>query len=462
MGLFKKTIVLCAIIAFSAVPAFAFVDLIIAIVGSAIIHGAGALGLYYQETSGGHSVVDNNGNVIRPSQVSWVDLTMTTPAVQTHNVHDNMSADQIAAAAAANPSKYPLNQAAANPPNMSPAINHTNGSNSFNSTTIGTLASYLTNNGKLATDTPGTSCCGKTGGVTNCPGGSFSIYNNYPSAGYFSITQRYGDIADTCDTLQYNPDAGPGGTTRATNAAQALGMTGQVTPPANATTAIQAELDKMENDPNYTGTFTDDSTGLPYVPPAQTNVATPAQLAAYNAAGDQGAANTTALGSAQSAVTAANAAVTAAQAGVTAHPGDSGYANALAAAQAVAAVAQAVLDKLKKAIADAAAAAAGDSNETAPGGPAAYGDGTTKDFGARITAFTTAMKASSVFGTPARLIGSVPAGGTSSFNVSFGSIGSTVFDLNSFSSAISVMRFLCLFVCTVASIKILTLKGGSG
>lgn len=119
---------------------------------------------------------------------------------------------------------------------------------------------------------------------------------------------------------------------------------------------LQAELDKMFQDPDYVPAFTDDSTGLPYSPPV--GLPSPDQIKAavdtYNRNGalaDSKAsvqsANSGAVSAARGAADSAHAAAQQAGSASAANPGDAGLANAYADALARAAAADAALAKAK-------------------------------------------------------------------------------------------------------------------
>lgn len=94
--------------------------------------------------------------------------------------------------------------------------------------------------------------------------------------------------------------------------------------------------------------------------------------------------------------------------------------------------------------------------------PGAYGDGTVHDFGARFSTFMNATKSSGLFSLPQQLLGNIPSGGSSSFTVSFGRFGTTVFDLASFGTAISLIRSIVLIIISYSCFRIVLFKGGSG
>lgn len=94
--------------------------------------------------------------------------------------------------------------------------------------------------------------------------------------------------------------------------------------------------------------------------------------------------------------------------------------------------------------------------------PTSYGDGSTSDFGGRFNTFTTDMKSGGLFALPGQVLGNIPSSTKSSFDISFGRLGSTTFDLASYGSSIALIRILVLFIFSITGFKIITLKGGSG
>ncbi len=103
------------------------------------------------------------------------------------------------------------------------------------------------------------------------------------------------------------------------------------------------------------------------------------------------------------------------------------------------------------------------SGGTVPPGstPSKYGDGTEFKFGERFTEFMGDMKGTALFSLPSKLIGTIPGGGQSSFDISFGRMGSTTFDLASYGPGIAVIRILVMAVFLAGAVKIVCLKGGS-
>jgi hypothetical protein len=252
-------------------------------------------------------------------------------------------------------------------------------------------------------------------------------------------------------------------------------VTGSSTPlvqstPVSAT--YQAELDKMFQDPDYVPVFTDDTTGLLYTPP--TGVLTMAQLEAANLVGtasdDRTAAVAAAVAAEATAQTArdnALASKNAAQTAAAANPTDQTLADKLTAAIEKLAAAELALSNAKTTTktttATASTTAATDAAATSVTAPtlSAYGTGDF-DFAARFTAFINTMKTTGIFSIPTTML-NMPSGGSSVFNLSFGRFGSYTYDLSSqLGSGLAIFRFLCLAMCTIAAIKIVTLKGGGG
>jgi len=99
---------------------------------------------------------------------------------------------------------------------------------------------------------------------------------------------------------------------------------------------------------------------------------------------------------------------------------------------------------------------------TVPGTGTAYSAGASSgDFSGRFSSFMTTMKGSGLFALPGQVLGNIPGGGSPVFNLSFGRMGSTTFDLSMYSTAIALIRILVLFVFSITGFKIITLKGGS-
>ena len=440
-------------------------------VSSAVIHSATATaGLYYSLTGGKTSSVDNTAKLSRPATVAYIDLTMTTPTVVETNIKASILKSQLEQKILNSPveqAKYPnIYQALITPPPPYPAPTANMPS--------GTKVSFMGGNYKITTTVL------DVGWAMNTDG-SYPKPNNPTDTAPYSMawvreSKAFPGFAATYLAQVYlTPEAAPPPSV-ATDASyiQAVG-TGGV--PGDVKSLYNVEIDKLLNDPNYVPSFSDATTGLPYSPPPGANIMTPTQLEAYNRSGqllaDDAAAKLLAANSAGAAAAAGTAATTAgnnytASGGntVTGTGGDPALYQKYLDALASAGTAKATADKLA---ADQAAAKLAEDKAnkqnsaiTSPAVGDSYGAGEKFEIGTRFNLFMTDMKSSGIFALPSQLLGNVPGGGQSYFDVSFGRMGSTRFDLSSFASAIAVMRTLVLIVFSFTGFKIVTLKGGSG
>ncbi len=416
-------------------PAFgvAFVPLLISSspwVASFAIHGAAiATGMYYSMTSGGTSTVASSGSVSRPTNATWIDLTLPVPAVQTKVVNSNMTAANLATIVSNNPALYP-NLKNAISVDTSKKKNYAVGQVVM----VGTTKMVITAN---------------------------TLYNQnfiFPGS---TLPLEYGNLASGWQyvAVTWQTLGASGGNTVATSYCilNASVSTGTVTPSTTTyppsqvpvglsgsssggvvSSALQSELDAAYKDSNYVPSFTDATTGLPFTTPP--GAATPSQVDSYNKAGIAKDANDAATRSAW-----------------LNYSTNKTPANEATYKQAVANAANAALTQAQK-----TNESTQNSSLASPVMPAPYGDAIVNDFGARFKIFTDSMKSSSLFSLPNRVLGSVPLGGDSVFRISFGRYGSTTLDLANWSSAIAIIRSLVLFVFSIASIRIITLKGGSG
>ena len=456
----KKLIVTCALYFFLVSSASAFAPLAIAayIVGtelapwaltSAAIHVAGAVaGLYYY-FSNGNSSVSSLGEISRSAKVTYVDLS--SMSVKEKSVTAKIPASQVIASAKSKQSTYPQ-LATASRTQSNAAVSGSSVNGTSDATTLPS--------GSLITG-PSDGLLYRTTSLPrwnqHC---SLSYYNPMPdslndssmlivyvdSDGFWQ--QYIIDITPASPPTPVYVDSTPN------QFAKKLAQNG-VSGPVKS--LYQAEIDKMYDESSYVGTFTDDTTGLPYAPPSSSSVATPAQVDVYNKSGIAKESADTAKSSAGNAVSNAGNAYTASGGNIaTGVGGDSALyqkyledklsADKLQAKLDIAASEKAVSDSIKS-----------------PGAPAtAYGDGTTSDFGARFGTFVTTMKSSGLFALPGQVLGNIPLGGSSVFNISFGRFGSSTLDLASFGSAIAIIRSLVLMAFSIYGFKIITLKGGSG
>ena len=452
----------CKIVAFMLVaclsaPAYAFFPLAIPVVASTVLHVVGAIGLYYAMRDDSVASVDTAGNIKRPSKAQWIDLTMEPPVIKKDNVTAKMDRNTLQTIAdKLNPDgtkKYPTVHDALYdkklPDHLPPTIN----------SKIGDIVSSPYGNVKInGKGTPTMVYNDSRANTTVWPENStyFTIYSDYnalsPGMMYYINFQFTKDTGETPTDVLKTPS-------QIASTLANDGLSGEVK------SAYQAELDKMFQDPSYIPFFSDDTTGLPYYPPTK-NVATPAQVDSYNA---KGAASDAAASAAASAAGAAQAAQNSAtQAGnayiasggnlATGQGGDASLYQKYLDAQAAAAAAQAAADKLS---AEQAADDA-DSAIATPSAPGTYGSDLTYDFSGRLNTFFTDMRASPLFSLPSAMLGSIPSGGSSVFHLNFGRFGSIDYDLSSsFGTGLNVLKFFVLFAFSVASLRIILLRGGS-
>lgn len=382
----KKTIIAVLMVLVIAGKSYAVPMIVIPawVYGTSVaLHVSAAVaGLYYAMKPGGSRSVSSAGDLSRPSNVTWVDLSSPSPSVVTKDISAKMSlsnAQMIADKKNADGSdKYPAAKTAfkgSNLPNVTA------------NSQVGALVN--TSYGKavvVSTSVSSSTFASLTSSETTVDSGTGAIhFYAYGSPGPEGSNLWYSRTAVNLmpsdampPVVAYPPER------------VAENLSGSPTGGAvNASSAIQEELDKMFQDPDYVPTFSDDATGLPFVPPLSSSVATPNQLAVINsqAASTEAAASavtsaSNAAVSAAAAATAADARATSAVAAAAANPSDAGLAAAAAAAVAAADLArananttQAALDKLK---AEQAAAAVTDaeSKETAASMPSLGNDNT--------------------------------------------------------------------------------------
>lgn len=324
-----KIFVSAVLVLILTVNASAFAPLVVAgmyLTGSLVIHVAAVAGIYYAMTTGGTSTVAaTTGEISRPSKVTWVDLTLPTPAVVEKNITAKLPAATAKSMANAAPSTYPNIKAAssytvpafygpstplpADPTGMVGQKVYTAYQNTY-----WVLDSFAGNVVGSNPSSPNWNIAyfnGSQVGIYNGPNGSNSNWAKYNA---HSVSAPAANQPQPATDAQF-----------ATNIAN-NGVSGAVK------TAMQSEIDKMINDSSYVPTFTDDSTGLPFAPPASTSVAEPSKVAAYNN-------NQTAAETASAAGTAAAAATRAAWLNYSGNKGAGTYAQYQAAVAGQAATA---------------------------------------------------------------------------------------------------------------------------
>ena len=453
----KKIVTSIIIFVFLSSSAYGFVQIALPLVGSLALHVAGAAGIYYYMKSGSTSSVSSVGDISRSSQVTWVSLDSSGVATtKTVDVTAKIPAATVKQIAQANQSSYPQLATAQNtitPPAPAAGVVMKNPVTGISYRFTGSVNIY---NG------PG-SCAFSTAGFN-----STTRYIVCTTPGTNPLLGNHGESWEIASTAL--PET-PGTVTprSAPEVATALAQTGSSGP---VKSLYQAELDKMMQDPNYVPIFTSDTTGLPYSPPA--DAMTPAQIDLYNKSGISKEAAGTASTSSGNSATSAGAAATNAGNAYTASGGNTAtgvggdpalYQKYLE-QKAIADRAQAAKDKLAADQAATESAKLQSGNISTPGTPDPFGDGSSapgsSHYSTRFNGFITDMKSSGLFALPTQFLGNIPGGGTSVFNLDFGRMGKTTFDLASYSTGISIIRILVLFVFSVCGFKIITLKGGSG
>ncbi|MGD9686359.1 MAG: hypothetical protein AB7U43_05230 [Desulfobacter sp.] len=453
----KKKIATFVILCFLAVgPAAAFFPVGIPALyygASALVHLGAAAGLYYALKPDAPSSVSGTGDVSRPASVVYVDLTGDTPMVVENNLTAKQTSDQIINIAKSKPTEYPA----------------------LSNATAGTYNSSSLPVGSTAPTASGLKYQITGGAVTfsdNCFLNPYT-HPSYPTFPMFStgwyytapiaigqgrcpvnntnvVSYRYPAVA-TSNPLTPPPPISP--------SQLAQNLSGSSTG-GSALPSVQGELDKAMNDPNYTPTFSDATTGLPWAPPPSEQIATPSQVASYNANGQAVESATTASTSAASAATAAGAAYTASGGDIsTGTGGDLSLYRDYLSAKAEADRTQAALDALKAQLTD-----EDDGNQLTGStfnGSTAYGDGSTFDFGQRFQQFFGEMQTTAVFSLPNQFLTSIPTGSSSVVSFNGGRFGSHSFDFATFSDLWLALKTVILVLFGWLSIRIAILKGGA-
>ena len=413
------------------------------LVASAALHVAGAAaGLYYAMKPDTKPAVSSTGDVSRSSSVTWVDLTSDTPAVVEKSVTAKKDHSTVKSTVTKSVSDYPsLNAALVVPP-----VTVVNGL--VGETVVGPNGTPV----KISSMT--------FGSINNADLGAL-IWNTWEGGGPFSyrVITTSGQYISQYKVVVAVATAGP---LPAAVPATPEQFSASIRNPDGTpkTSALEAELNKMMQDPDYVPTFTDDTTGLPWTPPPSSQVATPSQVAAYNAQGAAQAAAQTAATSSVTAAQAAGAAYTASGGDIaTGIGGDSALYRAYLNAQAQA-------DRDAAALAALEADYTDDDDGTALSGAtfngsAAYGDSNVFDFGQRFQTFFNEMRQTAVFSLPNQFLTSIPNSSTSVITFSGGRFGTHSFDFASLSAVWIGLKAVILVIFGWLSIRIAILKGGS-
>lgn len=435
---------------------------------SAAAHAALLAGLAYYMKSGASSRVDSSGTVSRPANATYIDLKLPTPAVVTKDISSKISLTQMQALAAkvdtTGAKLYPLSYAAlyiatANQLSINSKVGDVVNTPIGNKTitSFSTPYNWGTNaqaDGVIGSCSTGGNYCNMNLGPDSYSPGRVAFKQAYFAAETPYIPPRPRTLAEALPALAASGTSGP------------------------VKTALQSEMDKMMQDPDYVPTFTDDTTGLPYAPPAADHVATPAQVATYNANGQAtasaqqaAASSSAAAGSAQSASdNAKNAYAASGGDPATGTGGDASlyqkYLDAKSAADKAAADAAAAQSAADKLAAEQAAQQDTDTDNSTYSGTfdssTPYGD-QSKDFnfGTRFQTFINQMKNTAIFSLPNQFLANIPSSSTSTMSFSGGRFGQFTYDFAQFNGVFAVLKAIVLVLFGWVSIKIVLLKGGS-
>lgn len=239
------------------VAAIAFVPLLIPFIASAVLHvSVAAVGLYYAMRPNVPTIMDSQGNLYRKSGATWVDLKGSPPAVKTQNVTAKMDYAKVGTLASkmvANDKTYPQMYEAT----------HKSITLITASTPVG--AGIL----PYAGATHGQYVTSKEVGSAQPCQTPMSDYNWHISNAvqFYYAEPGYPGL---CRTTVFGLDNSNLPPVRVATLPeyQTAVAANLLDPSPNAVkSALQSELDKMFQDPDYVPTFTDDTTGLPYAPP---------------------------------------------------------------------------------------------------------------------------------------------------------------------------------------------------
>ncbi len=252
--------------------AFAILPFIYVIPPLLILGAAGTAGLYYYLKPDAPAKVSTTGDITHPSQSQWVDLTAPTPVIDFKDITAHMPLDKLRALAD-DKTKFPaLNGAFNGSSALTPAVG----------LPIGAIVS--TPNGAQAITRIDSSTChfipasNPLSVVVNASLTTVTVYSNYDSNGYANSYYKM-----IFDLPPVNPPIVPYSDNKSKRALAGLPLSNDPLPTDSIVKSdLQSELDKAFQDPSYIPVFTDDTTGLPDIPPDPTHVATPAQIDDYN------------------------------------------------------------------------------------------------------------------------------------------------------------------------------------
>lgn len=418
----------------------------------------GVMGIYYYMKQNYFSSVSDTGTVSRPSQAVWIDSKDLQ--VKTKDISAKIAQDKVKSISSSKPSAYPKLKAATVVKNAGSTVNsglavnakyRASDGNIYVVTSSGSGV-YAVGYDHYPQDVSGVPVWSSSTGSAAIYHADWGLIHSYAcgAASNGMVNVCYQSVrAATSAELALIPDRAA----TSSEFKQSVAPTGTVTD-----SAYQAELDAMLKDPDYVPTFTDDTTGLPYASPAQSDVMTPAQVAAYNKTeAARVAAQAAATSAAQAATNAGTAYTNSGGDLSTGTGGDQGlyqkYLDAKAASDAAAAK-SAELDSNKT---DSSSYSGAFDNSTP------YGD-QSKDFnfGARFRTFFDAMKSTALFSLPNQFLGNIPSSSTSSMTIEGGRFGQFSYDFAQFNSVFLVVKSILLVLFSWVSARIVMLKGGGG
>lgn len=267
---------LAYLVAVTGIPAYAWVT-------SAAVHvGAGAVGVYYALKSNQSSKTDSAGTISRPAAAVFIDSKDLQ--VVEKQLNAKLPKTEVERISSKQPAKYPKLKAATSKlsypgyddPSALPA----------------TTQSYVVNQQIHLTASKCVKVSyveGSTAAWNGNVSGSLSGWRDFPNDGFFEVyhpTSEHGNYPNAVwiEKVHYTVQTAPTPITVPKSVSEYLAS---VAPTGTVEdTALQDELDQMMQDPDYVPVFSDATTGLPYAPPSQAEVMTPAQIDAHNKAVD--------------------------------------------------------------------------------------------------------------------------------------------------------------------------------
>lgn len=414
---------------------------------SALIHAAAVGGYVWfaSSTNTSNGTVTSNGNLAHSTNVQWVDLSGSSPVLNTKTATVKVNLADVKTKVAASPSKYSnLNNALI----FDNVISTQSEINSFpNLTAIPSGTVVLASNGQKYI----------LGSYINTVEAASTLPVVYLSGPVGIITTGTPSNQSNRMYARYNatPTSSTPSSTPATAAQFASALSGTSSGGSISSPAIQTEWDAFLNSEGGSG-LPDAYNIIHYVDtPVEGQADTASALSLPSAPTATQVANAKLSDSTTTAQTAAAGSVAAAQAAYDANPTAENLRLLNEAKTRQAEIdAQIARDQLNQQ----------SETFTTPSSMTPYlnGDASGYNVTTRFQTFISNLKQSALFSLPNKLMANIPTGGTSIITVSAGSLGTASLDLQNFSSSLAIMRILCLMSFSVLGIKIILLKGGGG